>query len=950
MTRIDLSGDGRSDLIVTSPWGLGVVGWSGNRLTATSMTQNGRRIGEWLLDTASNRVQLVGDFDADGRHEALLSSPWGIGIAAFAGGATMTKAMAKNGTRLGGWVVDTSNNRFVCAADADGDGRAEIVVTSPWGIGLLALRGGALTSLTLSPNGTRLGEWLLNTADNWIPAVGDLNGDGRAELIVTSPWGLGILRFDGTSFGSIAMAANGSVFGSWTLDTATDRVEAVADLDGDGRAELVISGPRGVVVLGLSGSGLVQKAFVANGAAAGGWIVDAAHNAFVATGDVDGDGKQALIVTSDWGIGVLALRGDALTSVLMQPNGSRLGGWLLNTRDNRFGPAVDVDGDGRDEVVVTSPWGIGVLRLAGAVGDALTLAPNGTRFGDWNLNTADNDWLAGHAHAWAVFLHHPDWGGAVAQTEQVLGARGYMIVDTNTASVGVELINRLARVVRSADRVFVYLAGHGAAGRTSTGDHTKESALFHYIEFESGGLRFTDIAPAFSLMGDKGVDLAVVDGSCDGGETVLAASGERYLAVATTGVYAPGLTNTPSPGNTLTKFGQPNTYGLWWSRSDVVSMMTGETPHRFYQKMYRNDDTEIARWSLFYRTAINFYPAVAGSWDLVTRNCYLFEYVFADVFNAPSPSDEVKNFKAATKIGLTDYLTAMQADYDGFAPTVAALRQILANAALIDRAADVYAGAFPRPWQTITGLFDWDVSTSPAKLVDSNTVWLVPSAFSGAEGFRSLVAECLRRIADLEASWVTQKERLIELDRKVARDRFFKKVANIDAIRMTATLSEQLRKGEFDKSTANHTAVLVSQLRTAQHVDGAPHLVEVGIAQPIDLNVDLKRGLQLDEQAERLVPEGIVAKKAAVVPIDNVLKAANLDTSLVSAALRESMTDIFTKLFPERSVAEIVADIRATETTLWVSLGQLHYYLTIVEEAVSKASETGAQPGDLTAF
>lgn len=37
------------------------------------------------------------------------------------------------------------------------------------------------------------------------------------------------------------------------------------------------------------------------------------------------------------------------------------------------------------------------------------------------------------------------------------------------------------------------------------------------------------------------------------------------------------------------------------------------------------------------------------------------------------------------------------------------------------------------------------------------------------------------------------------------------------------------------------------------------------------------------------------------------------------------------------------------EFVMSVSLGQLHYYLTIVEEgAVSKASETRVQPGDLT--
>ncbi len=133
-------------------------------------------------------------------------------------------------------------------------------------------------------------------------------------------------------------------------------------------------------------------------------------------------------------------------------------------------------------------------------------------------------------------------------------------------------------------------------------------------------------------------------------------------------------------------------------------------------------------------------------------------------------------------------------------------------------------------------------------------------------------------------------------------------------------------------------------------MDVAPRPDEIQIEQPFNVNVGLKRRVQLEEHARRLVPEGIAAKKEAVLAVDVALKVDKLDTSILSAAFRESITDIFTRMFPDRSIAEIVADIRATETALWVSLGQLHYYLTIVEEAVSKASETGAQPGDLTAF
>ena len=51
-------------------------------------------------------------------------------------------------------------------SDLDGDRRAEISVTSPWGIGILKLSGSTLTAPMMAPNGTRFGEWLLNTEDN----------------------------------------------------------------------------------------------------------------------------------------------------------------------------------------------------------------------------------------------------------------------------------------------------------------------------------------------------------------------------------------------------------------------------------------------------------------------------------------------------------------------------------------------------------------------------------------------------------------------------------------------------------------------------------------------------------------------------------------------------------------------------------------------------------------
>ncbi len=58
-------------------------------------------------------------------------------------------------------------------------------------------------------------------------------------------------------------------------------------------------------------------------------------------GDFDGDGKDEILISSPWGMGILKLSGSTMVVPMMAPNGTRFGGWLLNTADNHFG----VDGE-----------------------------------------------------------------------------------------------------------------------------------------------------------------------------------------------------------------------------------------------------------------------------------------------------------------------------------------------------------------------------------------------------------------------------------------------------------------------------------------------------------------------------------------------------------------------------------------------------------------------------
>jgi FG-GAP repeat len=118
------------------------------------------------------------------------------------GSKILTSVAHSNGSRLGEWLLNTADNFFGPVAHFSNTRRAGAFVSSPWGIGILTLAGSGMTSSMLKPNGTRFGGWLLNTADNSFGPSGDFDGDGISEILVTNPWGVGILKQSGPAMGN----------------------------------------------------------------------------------------------------------------------------------------------------------------------------------------------------------------------------------------------------------------------------------------------------------------------------------------------------------------------------------------------------------------------------------------------------------------------------------------------------------------------------------------------------------------------------------------------------------------------------------------------------------------------------------------------------------------------------------------------------------------------------
>ncbi|MBN1975713.1 MAG: VCBS repeat-containing protein [Sedimentisphaerales bacterium] len=369
--------------------GLGIVGLADGVMTDYAVHPDNAWIGEWDYCSALNEVEGTGDFNADGKPDIILTSSWGLCLVSHDGTSWKQIAIHPKYDWLGAWRYNSDDNTIEGTGDFDGNKTDDILVTSPWGIGIIKYQDSALTSMVAEASGAVFGDWQYDIKSDVIQGIGDFDGNGRDDILISNSSAIGILAVHSSSLLSIMNQPKGAWFGGWCYNPDDNVIQGIADFNGDGKDDILMTSPWGIGIFTLQNSTLVPIIIHSNGMWFGGWRYNSDDNVIEGMGDINGDGQDDLVMSSPWGIAVLKLQNDTLATVLLQAKGTWFGGWLYNPDNDTIVQIADFNGDTREDILISSEWGIGILTLAGDTFTSLDMAAYECPVGAWYLTETD---------------------------------------------------------------------------------------------------------------------------------------------------------------------------------------------------------------------------------------------------------------------------------------------------------------------------------------------------------------------------------------------------------------------------------------------------------------------------------------------------------------------------------------------------------------------------------
>jgi len=353
----DIDGDGKPDLVVT------------NYDNSVSVFRNTSASGSIAGNSFAPKVNfttrsspwnvVIGDVDGDGRPDVVFTNPISNTVSVFRNTSTSGSINASSFASELDFTTGL-DPLSVAIGDVDGDGKPDLVIANNGSNTVSVLRN-TCTSGSITANSFAPKVDFMTTSFPTGIAIGDVDGDGKPDLVITN---------NGSN--TVSVLRNTCTSGSITANSFAPKVDfttgsaptcvAVGDVDGDGKQDLVVANERGNTVSVFRNtctSGFITISSFAPKIDFP--MISEPH--CVSIGDIDGDGKPDLVVSDLLSNTVSVLRNTStsgsVTTSSFAPKVDFTTGWVS------WSVAIgDVDGDGKPDLITANynDSSISVLR------------------------------------------------------------------------------------------------------------------------------------------------------------------------------------------------------------------------------------------------------------------------------------------------------------------------------------------------------------------------------------------------------------------------------------------------------------------------------------------------------------------------------------------------------------------------------------------------------------